>query len=100
MRSSKPKELPKVDPWKPPHWDKADASAIQALMSGNAQPHQQKRALAYIIESLCGTYDMSFRPTGDRDTCFAEGKRFVGNQIVKLTKINLGSMKDEPSEQG
>lgn len=96
----KPAELPKAEPWKPAHWENADAGAIQALMRGEAEPHQQQRALTYIIEKLCGTYDMSYRPSGDRDTCFAEGKRFVGNRIVFLTKVNLSALKDEPSEQG
>lgn len=100
MPPRKPPELPKAEPWKPPHWDKADAGAIQALMRGEAAPHQQQRALAYIIEMLCGTYDMSFRPAGDRDTCFAEGKRFVGNQLVKLSKLNLSKMAGVETEQG
>lgn len=40
---------------------------------------------------------MSFRPGGDdgkRETDFAEGRRFVGNQIIKLTKASIGQMKD------
>lgn len=93
-------ELPKAEPWKPSNYEIEDAGAIQALLRGEAMPHQQQRALTYIIETLCGTYDMSFRPAGDRDTCFAEGKRFVGNQLVKLSKINLSKFKDAPSEQG
>lgn len=96
----KPPELPKAEPWKPPHYEIEDAGAIQALLRGEALPHQQQRALAYIIEKVCGTYDMSFRPTSERDTCFAEGKRFVGTQLVKLTKVNLATMKAAPSEQG
>jgi hypothetical protein len=56
----------------------------------------QQRALKFIIENLCGTYDLSYRPgpDGDRDTTLAEGKRFVGLQIVKLLKVNLGVLKD------
>lgn len=100
MKPRKPAELPKAEPWKPPYYEIEDAGAIQALLRGDAQAHQQQRALAYIIETLCGTYDMSFRPNGDRDTCFAEGKRFVGNQLVKLAKLNLSKLKDAPSEQG
>ncbi len=100
MPPRKPPELPKSEPWKPPHWEIEDAGAIQALLRGEAQAHQQQRALAYIIETLCGTYDMSFRPTSERDTCFAEGKRFVGNQLVKLTKINLSKVTGKQSEQG
>lgn len=100
MPPKKPADLPKAEPWKPSHYADEDAGAIQALLRGDAQPHQQQRALAYIIEQLCGTYDMSFRPASERDTCFAEGKRFVGNQLVKLTKVNLSKMTKEPTEQG
>lgn len=96
----KRKDLPKREPWHPVRWEKADAAAIQALMRGDAPPHLQQRALKYIIEQLCGTYDLSFRPVSERDTCFAEGKRFVGLQLVKCTHLNLAAFKDEPSEQG
>ena len=96
----KPPELPKQEPWKPSHYEIEDAGAIQALLRGEALPHQQQRALAYIIEQLCGTYDMSFRPLSERDTCFAEGKRWVGSQLAKLTKVNLNKMKGTPGEQG
>lgn len=94
------KDLPKAEPWKPSHYENADAGAIQALMRGDAPPHLQQRAIKYIVEVLCGTYDMSYRSNSDRDTCFAEGKRAVGLQIVKLATINLSAFKNEPSEQG
>lgn len=46
-------------------------------------------ALRWIIETAAGTYDMSFRagPDGERETTFAEGRRFVGNQIIKQLKL-------------
>src|SRR6185437_11911050 len=93
------KDLPKADPWKPAAWENADAGAIQALMRGDAAAHQQQRAIKFIVEQVCGTYDLSYRSASDRDTCFAEGKRSVGLQIVKLTHVNLSTFKDEPSEQ-
>ena len=52
--------------------------------------------MQYIIQVLCATYDMSYRPGGEegrRDTDFAEGKRSVGNQIVKLLKVKVGQLK-------
>jgi len=68
---------------------------------GDATPEQQRRALRFVIETIAGYYEISFRtgPDGDRVSAFAEGKRFVGQQIVKLTKVNLGAFKDTPSEQ-
>jgi len=83
-----------MEPWVPPAWTNEDAGAIQALIRGEAQPHQQQRAIKYIVEALCGAYDLSFRPSGDRDTTFAEGRRFVGLQIVKLSKINVAAMRN------
>ena len=63
---------------------------MQALVTGTANEQQQKRALDWIINNACMTYHQSFRPgvNGDRDTCFAEGRRFVGNQIIRLTKLD------------
>ncbi len=77
----------------------ADAAAIQALAAGNANEGQQQRALKWIIEIAGGAYNMSFYPgeEGRRDTDFAEGRRFVANSIIKLTKLPLGERKsDEP----
>jgi hypothetical protein len=102
MPARKKPALPPLEPWKPTPWETEDAGAIQALMRGNAQPHQQQHALKYIVEMLAGYYEISFKsgPDGDRLTAFAEGKRFVGQQIVKLSKLNLSKFKDGPSEQG
>ena len=80
-------------PWKPPAYDNADAAAIQALVKGNATADQQKRAIDWIVTKACGTYDFPYRPgaqDGDRDTCIAIGKMFVGQQIVKLMKLKIG----------
>ena len=85
--------LPKRQSWMPPDWELADAGALQALQRGDASPDMQQRALKYVIEVLAGTYDMSYRDN-DRDTTFAEGRRFVGLQCVKLLKVNLGALKD------
>lgn len=85
-----------VKPWVPAPYELADISAIQALHRGDATPDQQQRALKWIIESACATYDMSYFPGGEdanRDTIFAEGRRFVGNQLVKATKLNLSTLR-------
>lgn len=74
-----------VHPWFPVDAEDYTTSAIKALNAGLASSDQQKEALRWIIEDLARTYDLSYRPgtDGDRDTAFAEGKRFVGMQIVK-----------------
>ena len=84
-------------PWYPPSYEKADISAIKGVVAGTATPEQQVRAMRYIIETLCGAYDLSYRPGSDRDTAFAEGRRFVGLQIIKAIKLDLSALKDVKS---
>lgn len=87
----KPKTLQERAPWRPAEWEVAEAGAIQALLRGDANPDQQRLALKFIIEKLAGTYDAHYFP-GQRDTDFALGKAHVGQQIVKLTKLNLARL--------
>ena len=85
-------------PWMPIKYVKADVAALQAMRRGEANADQQKRAMEFILETICDRHGMSFRPGGPegaRDTDFAEGRRFVGNQIVKLTKLQLGKIKED-----
>lgn len=85
-----------LGPLCPPEYGLLDAQAIQALMRGDATPDQQQRALHWIVEVAGMAYDETFYPGGEegrRNSDFAAGRRFVGNQVVKLTKINLSSIK-------
>jgi len=82
-------------PWAPAKYTVAQAAAVQALSHGTADKEQQIRALKWIVEDVCGTYDMSYRPDSTRDSDFAEGKRFVGNQIVKMTVLNIANLRSE-----
>lgn len=84
----------KHDPWATPDYTPYDAGCIKALSVGLASSDQQVHALRFVVETLASTYDQSFRPGGaeaDRSTIFAEGRRFVGMQLVKLTKVNMRS---------
>jgi hypothetical protein len=94
----KPVKLPAAEPWKPTEWEPADAAAIQALVRGDASPEQQRRAVDYIINDIARTYDMSYRPNSERDTTFAEGKRYVGAQIVKAINLNLAAIRQAKSK--
>lgn len=69
-------------------WEPADASAMQALERGEATPEQQKRALSWIINVGAATYNQSFVPGQQDASAFAEGRRFVGLQLVKLLHVN------------
>lgn len=97
------KSLSDHAPWKPAPWTDEDAGALQALYRGSAEPHQQKAALDYIINTLCGTYDAHFHagPDGARNTDFALGRAFAGQQIVKMLKLNLTALRTgRRGEQG
>jgi hypothetical protein len=90
-----------ADPWCPiqlrPECKKSDANLIQQLFSGTLDKGEaQLRAVRFIVETLCGTYDLSYRPgeDGRRDSDFAEGKRFIGSELVKLSKLNLTILKE------
>lgn len=85
-------KLPPWAPYAPVRYEKADAMALQALEMGTATEEQQKRALKFIIEKVARTYDVSFcpGPEGDRETAMAEGRRFVGLQLITILRINVG----------
>jgi len=86
-------KAPEGAPWAPVEYEDADIGAFKSLVLGEATEEQQRRALKFIVEEICKTYDLSYRPDSERDSAFAEGKRFVGLQIVKLTKLNLSAMR-------
>lgn len=85
-------------PYEPYPWadNLAFVYAIKAAQKGEATAAQQQLIIKSIVE-MSGYHDLSYRPSGDRDTCFAEGKRFVGGQIIKL--VNLSADTIEKSKQ-
>lgn len=88
----KPKNTKQVLATHLPPTDLADATAVRALADGNADAEQQKRALRWIVEQASGTYSFNYFPS-ERDTAFALGRCFVGQQIVGLLKLNLGALR-------
>ena len=90
-RKRKPKDWWK--PWMPSEYDLADATAIQGLHNGTATPEQQKRALTWLIAKSCRTYDQTFipGPEGARESDFAQGRRSVGLELVKMLSIDLSN---------
>lgn len=90
-KSNKPAATRALGPQVPAQYEIAHASAIQAMMRGDAEPHQQQMVMKWIIEQAAGTYEFQFYP-GERETSFALGRAFVGQQIVKLSKLNTSAM--------
>lgn len=87
-----------IPQWFRCEYDIADASAIQALIAGTATPDQQQRAIAWIVNNAAGTYEVCFEPDNERTTAFESGRRFVGIEIVKLSKLNLGLLRRNKDE--
>lgn len=83
-------------------YEVADVSALQALARGDADADQQKRALDWIIRKAALTYDVSFQPESDRATAFAEGRRFVGLEVVKLLSLSTRDLllREQRNKQG
>lgn len=78
-----------MDAHQPAPYDKDILMAVRACIAGKANEGQQKLAMDWIITKASNLYDMSYRPDGKggaRATEFHEGRRFVGNQIVKMTR--------------
>lgn len=84
----------------PGDWTPVDAFAVRALAAGNATDVQQRRALDWIIRAAAKTYDASFSPVSDRETSFAEGRRYVGLQIVKLLNLPVEIIKGNKPHDG
>lgn len=84
----------------PADYEDADVMAWKALARGDANEFQQQRALQWLVATAARTYDASYRtgPHGDRATAFAEGRRFVGLQVVKLVNYPLERLKGGPAK--
>ena len=81
---------PKAEPHHPPDYDERVIYSVRALAAGTASAPQQAivwRWLSYVTGD-----GMSYRPGGPegmRATDFAEGKRFVGEQLRKMLHPEL-----------
>ena len=101
--------MAKHELWHPPAYDDADARAVQALVlyaqqavmpmqDGEEQPapspSECKRALDWIIHKAAATYENGFvaNDASGRIGAFMEGRRFVGQQIIKLSKLKIGKV--------
>lgn len=80
-------------PYQPAFFEVIDAAAVQALARGDATASQQQRALNWIIYNAALTYDLAYR-TDSRDHAFASGRQFVGSQVVKMLKLDVGATQD------
>ena len=76
------------------------AFAIRQVATGQATPDQQRLAITTIVEGIARYYDLSYRPGDHAATDFAEGKRYVGSQLVTLVNMNDLRPDDEVRKHG
>lgn len=77
-------------PWRPITCPAEVVGALQALNRGQAEPHQQKIALNWIIDmSRNGGAHYFPGEGGRRDTDYALGRAFPGEQIITLLNVKL-----------
>jgi hypothetical protein len=79
--------------FKPPQYDASISTAVQQMEQGECEPHLQIKLLNWLIVEACKTYDLSYRPGDTHDTAFAEGRRFVGLELVKMLKLEPGKLR-------
>lgn len=89
-----PKRSP-VPAWESAPFELPDAQALKALSNGEAEPQQQQRALRWIVHNVCRLNRLSYQPDSDRATAFAEGRRFVGLQVMRLIQTPNEDLKSE-----
>ena len=74
-------------------YSRADIVALQAVAAGAGDSYQQRRAMEFIIYQLCDFHGVSFRDT-DRETSFAEGKRFVAQAINAILTFDSRKLEE------
>jgi hypothetical protein len=84
------KKLKARFPYIPAPYNPQVTAAVKAMEAGQASGAQQQLFLHWLVHNVSGAYDLSYRPGGEdgrRDSDFAEGKRFVGMQVVKQLRL-------------
>lgn len=69
--------------------------ALIALGKGKANESQQREAVAFILDNMCGLFAASSGGMTSDARAFSEGKRFIGIKIAEYTKANLLTLPKE-----
>ena len=77
----------------PPAWTPTvtlhdELTAIKAIVAGKATDTQQAAFVGWLAKAT-GVTELEFRPSGERESAFAAGKRFVGLQFFSLAKTDV-----------
>jgi hypothetical protein len=81
------------EPHAPAAYDIAEVAAFQAVARGVATGHQQQMVIQWLLYAS-GKNGISYVPGDTHATAFNEGRRFLGQQIDLLLKLNTASLKD------
>ena len=69
----------------------AVSTAFKSLEKGVASEAEQKLVMDFLIRIGCRTYDTDWFPD-ERISCFAAGRRYVGQQIVRFINLKIGKL--------
>lgn len=69
--------------------------ALQALEKGDANGHQQKLALKYIITEISAVYQAGFVPGEPDQGVFLAGRAFIGQQLFKYLNFDPTQLKEK-----
>ena len=77
-------------PWIPITCPPEVVTALQAVNRGDAEPQQQRMVLGWVIEMSRNGGAVYFPgESGRRDTDYALGRAFVGEQLVTILNLKL-----------
>ena len=73
--------------------------AIKGMAEGKADERQQILLRDFMLNDLCATYEPSYFPASERDSTFAEGRRYVGLQLTKMIKTPFNTLFPEKTKK-
>lgn len=100
---TKPVVIPANAPYQPVSLTQEIAWAIKGVATGTADAGQQSIFMKWLVWDCAKTYEMSFRAEGphpQKDQDFAEGKRFVGNSLIRVINMTPEMVAQYPKMGG
>lgn len=89
IRADRLKPVPQPSPLAPAPFDDIVVHGLHAMADGDASPQQQKKVLEWIVNHASMAHGLPYQPDSDRNTAFACGRAFVGQQIIGILKIPM-----------
>ncbi len=90
IKASRLKPMPLPSPLEPAPFEDVIVYGLQGLADGNASPQQQMKVLEWIINHASRANGPGhYQPDSPRNTDFALGRAFVGQQILGILKIPM-----------